>query len=73
MEFREADGAVFKSTYSIVEDSILYISNNKIVGSIKHHYFKLIDAETLLIKGWWARDISGDFFNIYLKRLNYEN
>ena len=73
MEFREADGAVYKSTYLIVNDSLLYISNNKIVGSTKKHYFKLIDDETLLIKGWCARDLTGEIFNIYLKKFNYEN
>ena len=72
MEFREADGAVFKSTYLIVNDSLLYISNNKIIGSTQKHYFKLIDDETLLIKGWWARDITGSFYNIYLKKNTYE-
>ena len=72
MEFREADGAVFKSTYSIVEDSILYISNNKIVYGIKRHYFKFIDEDTLLIKGWSSRDITGSFYNIYLKKITYE-
>ena len=73
MEFRVADGAVFISTYLIVEDSLLYISNDKIVYGIKRHYFKFIDEDTLLIKGWSSRDITGSFYNIYLKKIDYEN
>ena len=72
MEFRVADGAVFISTYLIVEDSLLYISNDKIVYGIKRHYFKFIDEDTLLIKGWSSRDITGSFYNIYLKKITYE-
>ena len=73
MEYREVDGAVYKSTYFVVEDSLLYISNDKIVFGIKRHYFRFIDDDTLLIKFWSSRDITGSFYNIYIKKFDYEN
>ena len=73
MEYREADGAIYKSTYLVVEDSLLYISNDKIVCGIKRHNFKFIDEDNLLIKLWWSRDITGTFYNVYFKKIKHEN